>query len=242
MIQSGPEIYRERIRGGGLDSFRIRVRQTDLLVRADRNLETEAIALVQEGRLQIETYIARHPSFATTLEPWPPDPTAPALIAEMISAGRRAGVGPMAAVAGALAEYVGSGLLRHTGQVIVENGGDIYIKTDRPVSAAVLAGNSPLSGRVGIHILPGSTPIGVCCSSGRVGHSLSRGRADAACVVSRSTALADAAATALGNRVAGTRDLKRAAESMRGLDGITGGVVIAGSRMAAWGEIDLLSL
>ncbi|MFO8089735.1 MAG: UPF0280 family protein [Desulfatiglandaceae bacterium] len=242
MTQFSPENYRERIRGGGLECFRIRIRQTDLLVRAERKLEKEAAALVQEGRLQIEKYIERNPSFATTLEPWCADPTAPALIAEMISAGCRAGVGPMAAVAGAVAEYVGFGLLCHSGQVIVENGGDIYIKTDRPVTAAVLAGDSPLSGRVGIRILPDATPLGVCCSSGRVGHSLSRGRADAACIVSRSTALADAAATALGNLVSGPRDLKRAAESMSGFEGVAGGVIIAGSQMAAWGEIDLVSL
>jgi len=242
MKTSGAEAYRERIRGGGLESFRMRVRQTDLLVRAERNLKAEAASLIQEGRLQIENYIARNPSFATTLTPWSPDPTATALIAEMISAGRRAGVGPMAAVAGALAEYVGKGLLCHSGQVIVENGGDIFIKTDRPVTAAILAGDSPLSGRLGIRITPGSTPLGVCCSSGRVGHSLSRGRADAACIVSRSTALADAAATALGNLVSGPRDLKRAAEMMSGLEGISGGVIIAGSQMAAWGEVDLVSL
>jgi uncharacterized protein len=241
-VQSGPEIYRQRIRGGGLESFRVQIRQTDLFVRAERNLEPETAPLVQDGRRQIENYIGHHPSFATTLAPWPADPMAPALVAEMISAGRRAGVGPMAAVAGALAEYVGVGLLAHSGQVIVENGGDIYIKTDRPVTAAVLAGNSPLSGRVGIRILPGSTPIGVCCSSGRVGHSLSRGRADAACVVSRSTALADAAATALGNLVSAPRDLKRAVAVIRNLEGVLGCLLIAGSHMAAWGEIDLVSL
>jgi hypothetical protein len=242
MIQAIPDKYRERIRGGGLESFRIHIRQTDLLIRAERKLEKEASGLVQEGRLQIENYIKLNPSFATTLEPWLADPTAPELIAEMISAGRRAGVGPMAAVAGAVAEYVGLGLLCHSNRVIVENGGDIFIKTDRPVTAAVLAGDSPLSGRLGIRVPPGSTPVGVCCSSGRVGHSLSRGRADAACIVSRSTALADAAATALGNLVSGPRDIKRAAQSMSGFEGVAGGVIIAGSQMAAWGDIDLVSL
>jgi uncharacterized protein len=241
-MRSGPETYRARIRGGGLESFRIRVQQTDLFVRAERNLENEAAALVHEGRLQIENYIGRNPSFATTLVPWPADTTAPALIGEMISAAVLAGVGPMAAVAGAMAEYVGRRLLPHSGQVIVENGGDIYIKIDRPVTVSVLAGDSPLSGRVGIRIPYGSAPLGVCCSSGRVGHSMSRGRADAACILSRSTALADAAATALGNLVSGPRDLKRAAEAMSGVEGIAGGVIITGAQMAAWGEIDLVSL
>ncbi len=242
MTGPGPETYRAFASGGGLESFRVHVRQTDLLVSAEGHLEKEAIALVYQGRLQIENYIGSNPSFATTLVPWPSDPAAPGLVAEMISAAQRMDVGPMAAVAGALAEYVGRGLLCRSRQVIVENGGDVFIKAENPVTASLFAGDSPLSLRIGIRIPPGSTPIGVCCSSGRIGHSLSRGTADAACIISRSTALADAAATALGNLVTGPMDLKRAAEAMSGLEGLEGGVVIAGGRMAAWGDVELVDL
>jgi uncharacterized protein len=242
MIKPEPRTYRNRLTAVGLTSFRVRVRQTDILVLAECNLETEAGSLVHAGRLQIENYIEHNPSFATNLVPWEVDSVAPALISAMISAAAAAGVGPMAAVAGALAEYVGRGLLHHSRQVIVENGGDIYIDAERSVTVAILAGDSPLSGRFGIRVPPEAMPIGVCTSSGRVGHSLSRGRAHAACVLSSSAALADAAATALGNLVSGGRDLERAAGSIAGIDGVSGGVIIAGERMAAWGDVELTAL
>lgn len=242
MSGSAPRTYRNRLRAGGLVSFRIFAGQTDILVRAERHLEKEANALLLEGRFRVEGYIEENPSFATTLVPWKADLVAPGIVAEMISASAAAGVGPMAAVAGALAEYVGRGLSSHSKRVIVENGGDIYIRTHRPVTVAVLAGDSPLSGRFGIKIFPEKTPLGVCSSSGRVGHSLSRGKAHAACVISRSTSLADAAATALGNMVSEAGDLERAAASMAEIDGVAGVVVIAGGKMAVWGDVELVEL
>lgn len=242
MTEPEPRTYRDRLRSAGLVSFRACSRQTDLLVRAERRLETEANALLLEGRFLVESYIDQNPSFATTLVPWKADLLAPAIVAEMISASAAAGVGPMAAVAGALAEYVGSGLSLHSRRVIVENGGDIYIRTDRPVTVAVLAGDSPLSGRFGIKVFPEKSPLGVCSSSGRVGHSLSRGKAHAACVVSPSAPLADAAATALGNMISGPGDLERAANAMAEIAGVTGGMVIAGEKMAVWGDLQLVAI
>lgn len=242
MSGSEPRTYRNRLRAGGLVSFRICAGQTDILVRAERRLEKEAKALLLEGRLLVEGYIKENPAFSTTLVPWKADLLAPGIVLEMISASVAAGVGPMAAVAGALAEYVGRGLSSHSQRVIVENGGDIHIRTDRPVTVAVLAGDSPLSGRFGIKIFPEKTPLGVCSSSGRVGHSLSRGKAHAACVVSPSTSLADAAATALGNMVSEAGDLEKAADSVADIDGVAGGVVIAGGKMAVWGDVELVEL
>ncbi|MBW1868220.1 MAG: UPF0280 family protein, partial [Deltaproteobacteria bacterium] len=103
-------------------------------------------------------------------------------------------MGPMAAVAGAIAQYVGMGLLDLTDQVIVENGGDIFLKADRSLTVSVFAGASPLSGRFGLLIPVSRMPLGVCSSSATVGHSLSRGIADVVCILSPSSALADGAA------------------------------------------------
>ena len=119
-------------------------------------------------------------------------------MADMVKAGKNAGVGPMAAVAGAIAEHVGLGLLKSTNHVIVENGGDIFIKTDAPLTVGIFAGKSSLSLRIGIRLSGGPKPMAVCTSSGTVGHSLSLGRADAVCVAADSCAIADAAATAIG--------------------------------------------
>ena len=113
----------------------------------------------------------------------------------MIRAGTVAGVGPMAAIAGAIAENVGRGLLEFADQVIVENGGDVFIKTRRPVTVGIYAGSSPLSMQIGMRLDSKKAPLAVCTSSGTLGHSLSLGRADAVCAVADSCALADAAAT-----------------------------------------------
>lgn len=235
-------LYRRRARPGGLVSFGVAVKETDVWVSAVRKLEKETRDLVLAGRYQLESYIRDHPAFATTLEPYPDDPAAPLVVKEMLQAGKRAGVGPMAAVAGAMAEYVGSGLLRFTDQVIVENGGDIFLKASRPVTVSLFAGESPLGGKFGLVIPVRQMPLGVCCSSATVGHSLSVGIADAVCLLSPSSALADAAATALGNRIRHRSDLKRVSDWAGEVEGILGGVVVAGDRMATWGDVALAVL
>jgi len=231
--------YRKRIRPRGLFSFQVGVRETDLWVCAGRDLEKETRDLVFASRHQLETYIQYHPGFLHSLLPLKEDPYAPPLVREMIRAAGKVGVGPMAAVAGAIAQQVGEGLLNLTDQVIVENGGDIFLKADRPLTVSIFAGTSPLSERFGILVPTRQMPLGVCASSGTIGHSLSQGVADAVCVLSSSTALADSAATALGNRIKKKRDLENAAGWADRIDGILGGVVILGDAMATWGDIEL---
>lgn len=234
--------YRRRTRPKGLCCFEVTVRETDLWVCTGRDLETETRDLVFAARLQLETYIQYHPEFLTSLFPLKEDPYAPQFIREMIRAAGKVGVGPMAAVAGAIAQQVGEGLLNLTDQVIVENGGDIFLKADRPLTVSMFAGTSPLSGRFGILIPPRQMPLGVCSSSGTVGHSLSHGIADAVCLLSPSAALADSAATALGNRVKRKRDLENAAGWAGRIEGILGGVVILGDAMATWGDVELVEI
>jgi len=148
----------------------------------------------------------------------------------------------MASVAGAVAQRVAGGLLRFTDQVIVENGGDIFLKTNRPATVSIFAGASPLSERLGLKIPVKQMPLGVCSSSAKVGHSLSLGIADVACLLSPSAALADGAATALGNRVKRKEDLETVAAWAGQIEGIVGGVVIVDDRIAAWGDIELVEL
>ncbi|MBW1785307.1 MAG: UPF0280 family protein [Deltaproteobacteria bacterium] len=234
--------YRRRVRSNDLVSFRVAVKQTDLWVSACIGLETETRDLVLDCRLRLETYIREHPEFAVTLVPGPDDPYAPDIVKEMLWAGKRAGVGPMAAVAGAVAQHVGSGLLRHTDQVVVENGGDIYLRVARPATVSIFAGASPLSEKVGLRIPPEQMPMGICSSSASIGHSLNTGVMDVLCVLSPSCALADAAATALGNRLQRADDLEKVPGWADRMGGLLGGVVIAGDRMAAWGDVELTAL
>ena len=240
---AGPYVvrtYRDAVSRTRLCTFTVTWKETDLFIRAESDLAEQAMGAVRRCRQEVEAYIARIPVFATSLDPLPPDPHAPPVVQGMLEAARSAGVGPMAGVAGAVAEYVGRALGAHSRQVIVENGGDIYMHTDHPVTVSIFAGSSPLSMKVGIRVPPEATPCGVCTSSGTVGPSLSFGRADAVTVRAASTVLADAAATALGNRVRNPRDMEPVLEQAGEIPGVLGVVVILGDRIGLWGDLDMV--
>jgi ApbE superfamily uncharacterized protein (UPF0280 family) len=242
MIEYRERTYRKRARAKDLVSFHVAVKETDLWVSAERSLENETRDLILHHRHQLERYIQSHPDFLTTLQSYPQDPYAPALVRDMIEATRGVGVGPMASVAGAIAQYVAKGLHQWSDQVIVENGGDIFLKANRPVTVSIFAGESPMSGKIGVVIPKEKMPLGICSSSGTVGHSLSMGVADLVCLLSPSAVLADGAATALGNRIKNKRALEKVAMWADQIKGIMGGLVILGDKMATWGEIELVEL
>lgn len=236
------DTYRKRIKSRDLVSFQVSVKETDLWVSADRNLEKDTRDLIFDYRHQLESYIRSHPVFLTTLNPYPEDPHAPPMIREMINKTRIIGVGPMASVAGAMAQFVANGLLEMTQQVIVENGGDIFLKVNRPVTVSILAGESLLSEKIGLKIPTRQMPIGICSSSGTVGHSLSMGVADVVCLLSSSAILADGGATALGNRIKSKEQLESVAQWAHKMEDILGGVVVIEDSMVAWGDVALVSL
>ena len=130
-------------------------------------------------------------------------------------------------------------LLAFSPEVIVENGGDIFLAVKHDRTIGLYAGDSPLTGRLGLEIRAADTPLGVCTSSGTVGHSLSFGKADAVVVVSKSTALADAAATAVGNRVKQAADIDAALKVGQKIEGVLGIVIVIGKDIGAWGDVTL---
>jgi ApbE superfamily uncharacterized protein (UPF0280 family) len=237
-----PRFYRHWIKDDDLVSFEVTVKQTDLYIRSRRNLKDKALDSVLKHRGSLEAYIGRHPLFLTTLEPYRAEAEAPAITREMARVSQLTGVGPMAAVAGAIAEAVGRDLLTFSPDVIVENGGDIFLKTSRKRLVAIYAGQSRFTRKIALEITPRETPLGICTSSGTVGHSLSLGSADAVIVVSPSTALADAAATALGNMVKAVEDIPEVIEQARSIEGLRGVVVIVGDRMGVWGRLKIVPL
>ena len=169
--------------------------------------------------------------------------SAPPLVRRMAAAAESAGVGPFAAVAGAVAEYVATGLAGYSAEVVVENGGDDYLVLARERLVAIHAGGSPLSGKVGLRIPAEATPLAIATSSGTVGPSVSLGSADAVTVLARDGALADAAARAVGNRVHGPADVAGALDVAQGIEGVLGAVVIIGGTLGAWGAaVDLVAL
>jgi len=235
-----PRFYREWTKDKDLVSFSVVVKETDLYVRARRNLKRKTLKAVLKYRVLLEGYIERHPEFLTALEPLEVGEDAPQIVKDMAEAARKAGVGPMAAVAGAIAEYVGRELLPFSSEVIVENGGDIFLKTLKKRLVGVYAGESSFTRKIALEIQPEETPLGICTSSGTVGHSLSFGRADACIVLSPSTSLADAAATAIGNLIVEASDIPRGIDFAKGVEGIKGVVIIKDDQIGIWGEVKIL--
>jgi len=234
-----PRTYRHQIEGKDLVSFNVIVKETDLYIRASSNLKRKAHRLVLKYRSLLERYIERHPAFLTSLKPLPVAEDAPHIVRQMAEAAQEAAVGPMAAVAGAIAEFVGDELSVFSPEIIVENGGDIYLKSLRKRIVGIYAGKSPLNGKVGLEINRKDTPLGICTSSGTVGHSLSFGKADAVIVLAKSATLADAAATAIGNVINQPADITSGIELAKNIKGLGGVVIIKDDNIGLWGEVKI---
>ncbi len=234
--------YRNLLFDQKLVSFQVLVKETDLYIKATHPLQQSAHDSVIRHRYQLEQYIFLHPRLLSSLTPLPDDKYAPPMIREMIQTARNAGVGPMAAVAGAMAEAVGKDLLQESPDIVVENGGDVFIYTSREMKVGIFAGKSPLSFHVGLRVPASNHGWGVCTSSGTVGPSISFGHADAVCVVSPSASLADAAATAVGNLVHSPADLSCGLQRAQNIEGLTGVVIIIEDKLGAWGDIELIEI
>jgi len=248
-----PRLYRRLFNNRDFHFFDVCIGESDLcigieLAKSASHFNEEiqvkyAAGLVRKLRSELEKYIRSQPLFLTSLEPVEPLTGAPDIAVRMCLAAHIAGVGPMAAVAGAIAETVGRAILDHDKDiagVIVENGGDIFVKTTRPLKVGISAGGSPLSGKIALEIEPIDTPEGICTSSATVGHSLSLGNADAALIVAGDAFLADAAATTLGNMIRCKDDLSTSVNSIMKIKGIKGALAVMGDKMSAIGQIKLV--
>ena len=234
-----PRFYRQWGKRNDLISCHITVKQTDLYIQARSDVRGKAMRATLKYRMSIEEYIQKHPLFVTTLKPYPVVDNAPVIVKEMNKASTLVNVGPMAAIAGAIAEAVGKELLSFSPDIIVENGGDIFLKTTKKRIIGIYAGESPLTGKIALEIKPQETPVGICTSSATVGHSLSLGNADAVVVLSHSTPFADAAATAIGNLVHDSNDIPKAIEKAKAMKSLYGVVIIKGEKIGLWGKIKI---
>ncbi len=231
----GNRFYRNLFEGK--KSFRIVLFETDILCTTDAGIEEEIKKAVVEERLRIEEYIMKRPGFLSSLDPLPDDPLAPPVVRLMIKSSKKAGVGPMASVAGAIVEAVGLRFYEKTGHLILENGGDLFFYKPSGGIVGIYAGKSPFSGKIAIKIPPGNEIWGISTSSGKIGHSLSFGVADAVTVVSHSPSLSDAYATYIGNRIRKRNDVEKVIkDAERGLfDELYGILVICGNTLGIWG-------
>ena len=243
-----PKFYREWASGSRLESFAVHVEETDLAVKASASVRAETKELVLKYRRQLTDYACSHPRFLTSFEPVETESDAPSIARLMAEAGSEYSVGPMAAVAGAMAELVGEDLLRllsdrgiQPPEVIVENGGDCFIKTAQPAIVSLYAGpQSPFSGKLKLSIDTAGGPRGLCTSSGTVGHSVSFGKADAVVVLAASAALADAAATAIGNLIREPDVIREVIEREKKRQKLLGLMIAMGRHLGAWGELEIV--
>lgn len=239
--------YRALHEAPDLTYFKISIQQSDLAIGVDQKSYTDSLISYCNRELlkirgAIEDYISLYPEFKTSLDPLPLQPGAPEIVRRMTAAAYMAGVGPMAAVAGAVAEMMGERLLENCEEVLIENGGDIFLKSNTDRIIAVFAGRSKFTYKIGIKISANETPLGICTSSGTVGPSLSFGKADAVVIKGNTAALADAVATGAANRVKTPDDLMKAVEYVQNIAGITGILAIIEDKLAAWGNMEIIPI
>ncbi len=235
-------LYRSRIAATDLIHSQISIKETDMLVLSEREIGDLVRDIVLTQRDRLERYLLADPHFKGSLLPVEVSEAAPGIVKSMAAAGAAAGVGPMAAVAGAMCDAVAAGIDVAVRELILENGGDLYVATTRERIVGIFSGEKSPHRSLGLRIRPESTPIGICTSSGRIGHSLSLGDSAATTVIARSSALADAAATAVGNRVRGRMGVQRGLSAAREIPGVLGVVVIRDGQVGAWGDVELAGL
>jgi uncharacterized protein len=209
---------------------------------ASLRISSSRVGVIQEEvrrqRELLEAYVRRHPDFLVAMTPLDPLDGAPEIARRMARAAWAVGVGPMAAVAGAVAQAAVEAALRAGAtEAVVENGGDIFLASGDEVVVGLYAGEHTLSGRVALRVRPERMPLSVCSSSSRMGHSLSLGDCDLATVVARDGALADAAATLACNLVNAAEDVERALDAVLAIPGVDGLLLVKGGRIGVAGDL-----
>ena len=237
-----PRLYRETMGNSRWESFTATHRQTDLWIAVDKRsyhsqIRGYALERIRHYRAILDEHIAVQPTFLTSLTPIELPFGLHPIIAEMADASKIAGTGPMSAVAGALAERICADIVSQFGaqEVIVENGGDIFMKLTEPAIVSIYAGNSPLSEKLALTPDAAHSPLSLCCSSSTVGHALSFGTADACMVACRSGALADALATAFCNRVKTNESVKEVTKQALEMPEVMAIVIIRGDKVGMGG-------
>ncbi|MDI6707547.1 MAG: UPF0280 family protein [Candidatus Thermoplasmatota archaeon] len=214
------------------------VDETAITIIAEEQEYSEvAKRAILRARAELEKFIFQAKLFAITLEPYHCNEEAPEIVKRMCEESSKFGIGPMSAVAGAIAQVALEAMLEKGAEhAIVDNGGDIAMALKKPANVGIYAGESKIK-NLALKIMPEMTPLGICTSSATIGHSISFGKADASVVVANNAILADSAATALGNAVRSEEEIEKSFEVVKNIDGIIGALVIVNDKLGLWGEL-----
>ncbi len=235
-------VYRDSLRYKEKYNWRILYKYSDIFVSCDKDIIIKLERLIREIYNLLESFMKEEQSFQKSLSPLKIKQQFPPVIKRMCHKAAIFNVGPMAAVAGAVCDYIAAGLDKYCRRLIIENGGDVFIKSNKDVDVGVYLKNKNFMNKIYLKIRAKYMPCGVCSSSGVFGHSLSMGKSDLVTVLSKSTISADAAATAIANKIIKPADIDNTIEHYKGIKDITGILIIKDDRFGIWGNIELISI
>lgn len=241
-----PRTYRSQFNTKRFAGFEIKHLETDLWIGVDsksyrKEMNDFALEKVKKLRTVFDEYLSKEPFFKKTLKPFIPLENAPVEAVEMALAAEKAGVGPMATVAALFAREIGEEIIKNfsVNELVIENGGDIYVLLNNELLFSVFAGESILSERIGLVIPSGKNKLGICTSAGTVGPSLSFGKADAVVVICEDVLVADAFATALGNKVKTPNDVEKVIKQSEKYPEILSLLIICDDKIGIKGDFEM---
>ncbi len=245
-MTSEPRFYRTGMGKSRFESFEINYKDSNLWIGIDKKsfnplIPFFALNKLTEIREILEEYIQKEPEFKSSLKPVALLPGAPEIALIMAVASGKAGTGPMAAVAGAFSEYIGKAVYKEftVEEIVVENGGDIWMNIENDILISVYAGNSPFSEKISVEIKAGFSPLGICTSAGKVGPSLSFGNADAVMVACKDASLADALATAIGNNIKQSADIDIQQNNFKNFNEILSLIIVCEDKIGVSGKFKI---
>ena len=234
------QVYRSAVKNNDYPGWLISYRHSDIYISSDIDIGSKITAYLEEVYRELETHIKKNPGFFKSLSPVAAKSYYPEIIKKMCEFSQKFNVGPMAAVAGAVNDYLAGHLLNRCSRLIIENGGDLFIKSVSDITVNLYLKNPSFNDSISILIKGRDTPCGICSSSGVFGHSYSMGRCDLATVIASSSAAADAAATAAANSVKNQDDIQPAIDYFRTFEDISGILLIKDEKIGMWGKFQLV--
>ncbi|MGV9173949.1 MAG: UPF0280 family protein [Promethearchaeia archaeon] len=196
-------------------------------------------------RKALEEFSSSHEEFVNSFSPVKVDSDL-RIVMLMVEAAELTDVGPMASVAGALADLMleDMNIENQIGQDImyklVENGGEIAIDTEDAMKVGLYAGRNRLNSNLGFLIQEKDCPLGMGTSSATIGHAVSLGVADAVTVFAETAAIADSAATRVANAVKGEdveKSIKRGLDITDDLPKVFGSFISRGDKIGHTGNL-----
>ena len=223
-----------------LFSLHLVYKQTDMWLKTEGEPDRQEVeTYLKQAYEDIEAYIACDSNFLSSLHPYEVGETAPEIVKVMSEHASKANVGPMAGIAGVIAEYIGRRLSSRHRIILCNNGGDIYYESPEEQWILLNAPGSPFHNQIKICVPSAIKGKGLCTSSGTSGHSVNMGRAYAVSILAGNACSADVWATAMSNQIRSHEDIDRILSLCKEQDDIEGVVILVDNYLGIWGDIRL---